>query len=284
MSISDLSGKFIKVSSPEPNVALVELNRQPVNAFSEPYWTEFGRVFDNISGRTDVRAVVISSTIPKIFSGGIDFQALNSMATYDKDPARRALQIRKFTMDFQDAIAATERCPFPVIAAVHGAAIGLSIDMISACDVRYAASNTSFSIKEVDIGLAADIGTLGRLPKLAGNQSLVHELAYTARPFSAVEAEKMGLISKIVEGGREEVLEAALETAKFIATKSPIAVLGTKRILQHARDHSVQQNLEYVATWNGVMVQSIDTTDAIQAAMRKKVPVFKPLGTPPAKL
>lgn len=90
----------------------------------------------------------------------------------------------------------------------------------------------------MDAGLAADIGTLARLPKLTGNHSLVHELAFTSRNFNATEAEKLGLVSKVVEGSRTEVLKAALETAKFIATKSPIAVLGTKRVLQHARDHT----------------------------------------------
>ena len=91
---------------------------------------------------------------------------------------------------------------------------------------------------EVDVGLAADIGTLARLPKIAGNHSLVHELAYTAREFGADEAARMGLVSRVVPGGRDEVLAAALETAGVIARKSPIAVVGTKRVLLHARDHS----------------------------------------------
>ena len=85
--------------------------------------------------------------------------------------------------------------------------------------------------------MAADIGTLARLPKVTGNQSLVQELAYTSRSFSAAEAKEIGLISRIVEGGREEVIKAALETAKVIASKSPIAVVGTKRVLLHSRDH-----------------------------------------------
>ena len=93
-------------------------------------------------------------------------------------------------------------------------------------------------MQEVDVGLAADIGTLARLTKLAGNQSLVHELAYSARSFGAAEAEKMGLVSKVVQGSRAEVVKAALDTAKVIASKSPIAVLGTKRVLLHARDHT----------------------------------------------
>lgn len=94
------------------------------------------------------------------------------------------------------------------------------------------------SVQEVDVGLAADIGTLARLPKLTGNQSLVHELAYSTRPFSAAEAKELGLVSKVVEGGRQEVLNATLELAKKIAEKSPVAVMGTKRLLLHARDNT----------------------------------------------
>jgi delta(3,5)-delta(2,4)-dienoyl-CoA isomerase len=92
--------------------------------------------------------------------------------------------------------------------------------------------------QEVDVGLAADIGSLARLPKLTGNQSLVHELAYSTRPFSAVEAKELGLVSKVVEGGRQEVLNAALELARNITEKSPVAVVGTKRFLLHARDNT----------------------------------------------
>ena len=88
------------------------------------------------------------------------------------------------------------------------------------------------------MGLAADIGTLARLPKVAGNQSFVNELALTGRDFSAAEAERLGLVSRIVPGSRDEVVRAALDTAALIAQKSPIAVLGTKRVLQHSRDHT----------------------------------------------
>ncbi|PSR83809.1 hypothetical protein PHLCEN_2v5623 [Hermanssonia centrifuga] len=281
---SDLSGQFIKVYSPEPHVVVVQLARNPVNAFHEPFWVEYGHVFDKIGQDPTVRVVVLASTLPKVFSAGIDFTALGALQTFDKDPARRALQTRTFTIAFQEAIGATERCPYPVIAAVHGVALGLSIDIIAACDVRYAADDTRFSIKEVDVGLAADIGTLARLPKLAGNQSLVHELAYTARDFSASEAERMGLVSRVVSGGRDGVLKIALETAHIIAQKSPIAVLGTKRTLQHARDHTVQENLEYVATWNSAMLQSSDLTAALKAAKAKQLAIFEPLGKSIAKL
>ncbi|KAI0714677.1 ClpP/crotonase [Earliella scabrosa] len=248
-----LSGTFIKVSAPAPHVAFVEFARM---------WTELGRTFDAISEDGSIRAVVLASALPKLFSAGIDFTALS--LPQGGDAARSALEIQKVIHSFQASISSIERCPYPVIVSTHGVSYGLTIDIIAACDVRFTASNATFSIKasllprlfEVDVGLAADIGTLARLPKLAGNQSLVNELAFTGRNFSAAEAEKMGLVSRIVQGGRDEVVAAALELAKLVAEKSPVAVLGTKHLLLHARDHPVRENLEYTAVWNSAMLQT----------------------------
>jgi len=138
----------------------------------------------------------------------------------------------------------------------------------------------------VDVGLAADIGTLAHLPKITANQSLARELAYTARPFSSTEAEKLGLVSKVIDGGREAVVREALALAKVIASKSPVAVTGTKHLLLHARDHSVTENLEYTAIWNGAMVQSQDLKEAVKAGISKTKtpPVFPPLRSVPSKL
>ncbi|KAI0696032.1 ClpP/crotonase [Cerioporus squamosus] len=276
-SYSHLSRQFTKVSSPSPHVALVQLARNPVNAFHEPFWTELGNVFDTISNEPSIRAVVCPPPyLSSSARGSIVVAALKF--TEAADGARKALELQKTITSFQDSISALERCRYPVIVATHGVAYGLSIDIIAACDVRYTASNTVFSIKEVDVGLAADIGTLARTPKITGNQSLVSELAFTGRNFSAAEAEKMGLVSRVVEGGREEVVAAALETAKLIAEKSPVAVLGTKHLLLHARDHSVKENLQYTVVWNSAMLQTQDMAETMQAIKRKTKPKFGNLG------
>lgn len=101
--------------------------------------------------------------------------------------------------------------------------------MASACDIRLASSDVRFAIKEVDVGLAADIGTLQRGPKVTGNASLFRELALTGRDFGAEEAMRLGFLSRVVQGGKEEVLKEALEVAKIIASKSPVAVIGCVR-------------------------------------------------------
>lgn len=143
------------------------------------------------------------------------------------------------------------------------------MDLITACDIRYCAQDAFFQVKEVDIGLAADVGTLQRLPKIIGNQSLVNELAFTARKMMADEALNSGLVSRIFPD-QEVLLEAALALAAEIASKSPVAVQGTKINLLYSRDHSVAEGLNYMKSWNMSMLQTKDVIKSVQAAMEKK--------------
>ncbi|CAA7263596.1 unnamed protein product [Cyclocybe aegerita] len=283
--MSQYSSKWLKVSEPFPHVLHVELARAPVNAFSVEFWKAYGKLFDSLTeDGYDVRALVLSSAFPKIFTAGIDLSDLSGqgaiVSANSPDNARAALQTRKQLLAFQSAIGAPERTPFPVIAALHGHVIGLGVDIIGPCDIRFAASNTSFIIKEVDVGLAPDIGTLAFLPKITGNHSLVRELTYTSRPFSAAEAEKFGLVSKVVVGGREEVIKESLELAKVIAAKSPVAVASAKHLITHSRDHTVAENLASTAAWNGAALQTNDIAANLQAALKKQKASFPPLAVP----
>ncbi|KAG6877617.1 hypothetical protein C0993_005621 [Termitomyces sp. T159_Od127] len=253
--MSKYSTTWLKVSEPVPHVVHVELSR---------YWREYGRTFETLmrahAAGEDIRAVVVSSAASKIFTAGLDLKSAAGLALVasdtEHDRARASLALRNTILEFQTAIGSPDRCPFPVIAAVHGPVVGLGVDIIAACDVRYAASNATFSIKEVDVGLAPDIGTLAHLPKVMGNLSAVRELAYTGRFFSAAEAHSFGLVSKVVDGGHDGVVAAALELARDIATKSPVAVTGAKHLINHARDHSVEENLSYTATWNAAALMT----------------------------
>ena len=194
----------------------------------------------------------------------------------DKDPARVSLRLRALIDDFQACISSLEQCGRPVIGVVPGHAIGLALDILSAVDVRYAAKDATFSIREAAIGLAADIGSLQRLPKVVGNDSLARELAFTARDFSADEALRLGLVSR-VENDREAALRAAVETAKVITQRSPIAVTGTKTALVYSRDHSVPEGLHYMQLLNGALLQTEDLGASITAVMQKQPPRFSKL-------
>merc|ERR1712179_340421 len=168
----------------------------------------------------------------------------------------------------QDLITAVEKCRKPVIGAVHNACVGMGVDLITTTDIRLCTQDAWFCVKEVDMGLAADIGTLQRLPKVIGSQSVVNDLCLTARKLKAEEAEKIGLVSTVYPG-KEEMMAAALQMAANIASKSPVAVQGTKINLVYSRDHTVDEGLDKVASYNMVMLQSEDVMKSALAAMDK---------------
>lgn len=259
-----------------PEIVRVTLNRpHKRNAIDGELWDSIGATFARLSECPKTRVVVLDAA-GDTFTAGIDLSLLMSLAPQLTCAARNARAVRRLIVKFQEAFTQVEQCEKPVIAAVHGRCIGAGVDLLSACDVRYAAASATFSIKEVAVGLAADVGTLQRLPKIVGNHSLLRELALTGRDFSAAEAQALGMVSRVFES--PEALNAgALELAQTIASHSPIAVTGTKRVLNYSRDHTVQEGLEYVANWNMAMLQSGDLLRALQASMAKEKPIFPAL-------
>ncbi|GAA5993278.1 hypothetical protein JCM10908_001408 [Rhodotorula pacifica] len=272
------AAKLITCTFPAPHVLVIALARNPVNAYNDDLARELQLHLETASHDPDVRAVVLTSECDKGFTAGLDLFAAGTLSHKSADPARTALHIRSH-MDFlQRSVSAIQACDKPVIAAVHGICFGAGLDLISACDVRLCAEGTVFSIKEVDIGLAADIGSLQRLPLVTSNASLLYELALTARTFGPAEAEKLGLVSRTVGGKSVEgVRREAVELAKVIAGKSPIATLSTKHLLNYSREHTVHEGLQYTQAWNMGMVQADDVPAAIQGFTLKKPPVFEPL-------
>lgn len=192
------------------------------------------------------------------------------------DAARTATSLRRHIYEFQACITALEKCEKPIIAILHGISYGLAIDLSLACDIRLCAADTRLTVKEVDIGLAADIGTLSRLPKAVGNYSWVKEVCLSARIFDSAEAEKVGLVSGVYNS-KAETVAAGLKLATLIASKSPVAVQGTKEILNYSRDRSVEEGLRYTAVWNQAMLQTQDVKDAMLSGLQKKTPKFSKL-------
>lgn len=163
-----------------------------------------------------------------------------------------------------------------VICILHDIAIGLAIDIACCADIRFATSNAIMAVKEVDIGLAADIGTLARLPKIVGATTWVKEVCLTARNFSAEEALRVGFVSNVFES-KAAAVDAALGIAAAMAEKSPVAVQGTKELLNYGREHSVVDSLQYTKIWNSVALQGNDFKAAVGASMTKKKPKFAKL-------
>jgi len=277
-TVSQYSFESLKVTKPSDFVYHVEINRpEKRNAMNTAFWKEMVQCFDKISVDSDCRAVVFSGA-GKMFSAGIDLQSFSTdvVPSPDLDHARRAVALNRIIEDLQNSFTVIEKCSKPVIAAIHSACIGAGVDLICACDIRYCTEDAWFQVKEVDLGLAADLGTLQRFPKIVGNESLVRELCFTARVFKADEAKTMGLVSRTF-AEKDKMLASALEVAALIASKSPVAVQATKEALVYARDHSVDESLRQLRALNQTYLQSEDVMKSIAAMMTKEQAVFAKL-------
>lgn len=255
------------------HVAQVRLNRpEKLNAMSAEFWTEIIEVFKWIDRTDDIRVVVLSGE-GKHFSSGIDVGMLAAVASdLGEDAGRNARRLRRIIQDMQASFTAVDRCRKPVLAAIHGYCLGGAIDLIAACDMRYAAADARFSIKEIDMGMAADVGTLQRLPRIIGD-GILRELAYTGRMVEVEEAQRIGLVNRTFND-HPQLMAGVQEIAREIAGKSPIAIEGTKQMIAYMRDHRVDDGLEQVAIWNAAMLQSADLKIAVTAHMNKQKPVF----------
>jgi len=270
-----LESTFFRVTRDGPVVHLAMNRPDKANGMTPDFWADLPRLLDGLGQDMSVRAAVISGE-GRHFTGGMDLSAFNDIAKlFDNEPGRAAYAMRDTVLRLQDSFTAIERARFPVIAAIHGACIGGGIDLITACDLRIAAGDAYFAIEEIHIGMAADVGTLQRLPKLIA-PAVAAELAYTGRRFKADEAKAIGLISNVLSD-RDALMAAASELAHSIAKKSPLAIAGIKRNLAYARDHSVADGLDYIATWNGGMLRAGDLMTAIQAKMAKSEAQFADL-------
>ncbi|MBC7623083.1 MAG: crotonase/enoyl-CoA hydratase family protein [Aeromicrobium sp.] len=262
-------------TSLDNHVARITLNRpDKANAMSAPMWQEIRIAMRWIDATPEARVAIIDGAGSN-FCAGIDLGLMMSLAKQIEDPcdARTRENLRQVILDLQDTLTSIERCRKPVLAAIHGACIGGAIDLVSCCDMRYASKDAMFSIKEVDIGMTADVGTLQRLPKII-SPAVVRELAYTARSIDALEAERVGLVNRVYSS--IDTLQAGVtEIAASIAAKSPLAIRGTKEMLNYARDHSVADGLNYIASWNAGLLMSADLQEAMMANMDKRTPEFR---------
>lgn len=265
---------IVNQSNISDHVYEVKLNRpDKSNAMNKLMWSEIGQAFGYLSDLPSCRAIVLSGE-GRNFTSGLDLKdhiELVSPPASDgpSDVSRRAFELHRSIVAYQNSLSTLESARQPVISAVHGSCIGGGVDMICAADIRVASADATFSVMEVELGLAADVGTLQRLPKIVGNHSWVREVCLTARNFSANEALQQGFLS-YVETDKEKMYKRALELAKQIASLSPVAVMGTKSNLNWSRDRSVQDGLAYNAIWNASGLMSIDIPISASKMMSKQ--------------
>lgn len=264
--------------------SLVMKRPEKANSMILEFWRELPQITDEISSGTDARVVVLSA-IGRHFCSGMDLAVFGGF----EDPSgglggghssRTRALIRNTALRAQQTFNAFEQSRLPVIAAVQGACVGGGVDMVSACDLRYATRDAFFSIQEINIGMTADVGTLQRMPKLVP-EGIVRELAFTGRRMGAEEALDRGFVNAVYDD-HASMMEAVDDIAAQIAAKSPMAIWGTKQSMNFSRDHSVADGLEYIATWNAAMLDTDDMGEAFRAQMDRREPEFpdhRPLDT-----
>jgi len=271
-----MSYKTLTVTT-EGHVARITLDRPDrLNAMNADFWNELPAAVRALDAGGDVRAIVIDAN-GKHFTAGLDL----GMFGDPPDPAdvtarvQKAARFRHNTALMQQTFSALEDCRVPVIAALHGGCIGGGVDLISACDLRYASRDAYLTVYEINVGLTADVGTFPRLCKLLP-EGIVRELAYTGRRMGAEEGERRGLFNEVLDS-KEAALERALEVANEIAGKSPLAVHGCKRMITYARDHNTADSLDYVVTWNAGMLHSEEVMAAVTAGKTGEPGDYVPL-------
>ena len=259
-------------------IAHIVLNRpDELNTMTPEFWRELPQLVDEISDRGAARAIVVSST-GKHFSAGMDISVFTSGDLQNDDDVevgRARANFRYNVLHLQDTFTAFERARMPVLIAAQGGVVGGAVDMVTAADCRYATEDAWFCIEEINIGMTADVGTLQRLPKLIP-EGVVREMAYTGERMPAARAKEVGLVNEVYPD-QETMLDAVMEIAARIASRSPLAIHGTKEMINYTRDHSVAESLQYMAAWQTGMFQPDDLLESFGARLEKRDPVYDDL-------
>jgi enoyl-CoA hydratase len=264
-------------------IAHIQLKRgDELNTMVPEFWRELPEIVKDIDAGAKARVIVISST-GKHFSGGMDLSVFTSgnsagtAAAASKDErGRTRANLRLSILDIQETFNCLERARMPVLMAIQGGCVGGAVDFASACDCRYATEDAFFVIQEINIGMTADVGTFPRLCKLMP-EGMVKELAYAGRRLPAKKAMQFGLVNDVFPT-QEEMLKHVMALAKDIAEKSPLAVHGSKVMINYARDHSTADGLDYIAIWQaGMYNPETDMRESFVAKAEKRTAKFADL-------
>lgn len=262
-------------------VAHIQLSRpDELNSMVPAFWTELPAIVRELDADGSVRAIVVSST-GKHFSAGMDLSVFTGGTGGlgggggSAEVGRLRASLRLTAQMLQDSFTAFERARMPVLCAIQGGCVGGAVDMVTAADMRFCTADAFFVIQEINIGMTADVGTLQRLPKIIPD-GVAREMAYTGRRMPAARAKEVGLVNEVYDT-QEEMVAEVLAMAAEIASKSPLAVWGSKEMLTYARDHSVADSLNYIATWQTGMFQPADMMECFAARAEQRDPQFDDL-------
>ena len=260
----------------ENDIAYVTMNRpEKRNAMVPEFWDELPAIITDIDGHARARVIVLSSTGPH-FTAGMDTSAFSDGSLFSADEATRRMQhgarFYNNLKRLQKTFSCQEDSRLPVLVAIQGGCIGGGVDLITACDMRYATENAFITIFETNIGMTADVGTFPRFAKLIPD-GIASELAFTGRRMPAAEAQACGLVNRVYPD-QETMLAEVMKIAAEIASKAPLATYGNKRMMNYARDHSTADGLDYIAVWNASMLQISEIQEAMTANAEKRLGNF----------
>ncbi|GEL71823.1 crotonase/enoyl-CoA hydratase family protein [Myxococcus virescens] len=268
--------KSLRIERNEGVAELVLTGPGKGNAMGPDFWREMPEAIRALDADDSVRVVLVRGE-GKHFTFGLDLmgmmESLGPLLTGESNLALERLKLLSLIGDMQQATEGMARCRKPVIAAVHGWCIGGGMDLIAACDFRYCSQDAKFSLREVKVGIVADLGALQRLPRIIG-EGHTRELAYTGGDVDAARALRMGLVNEVFPTP-EALLEEARATAKRIAENAPLVVQGAKQVMEYCADKSIADGLRYVAVWNSAFLQSHDLAEAFSAFVERRPPHFQ---------
>ena len=257
------------------HVAWVFMNRpNKLNACGPDFWKEIIEVMSELDDDDEIRAIVLAGR-GKCFTVGIDLVGMATEVpglTEKGIMGRKRLQMVKKIMELQGSITSLDKCRKPIIAAVHGYCIGAGVDIITACDIRLASKDATFSVREAKVAIVADVGTLQRLPRIVG-EGHTKELTYTAKDIDAQRAKDINLLNDVY-ADKDALFAAAEALAIEIAEQSPMAVMSAKEVINYCRDKNVADGLDYVANRSANILPSEDFFEAITAFGEKRKPKF----------
>ena len=267
----------------EAKVAQVRMCRpDELNSMVPEFWSELPALIRRLSDDGGVRAVVLSST-GKHFSAGMDlgvFTAGEPAESADRGRANANRQL--MVLRLQESFTALERARMPILAAIQGGCVGGAVDLVTACDMRYATEDAFFVVQETNIGMTADVGTLQRLPKIIPD-GVARELVYTGRRMPAARALQVGLVNEVFPDPAA-LVSGVTAIAAEIAAQSPLAIWGSKQMLVYTRDHSVADGLSHIAAWQTGAFDSTDMAEAFAAKAERRTPAYPDLSPAPGAL
>lgn len=224
----------------EGGIAHLKLSRpERRNAMTAAFWKELPEIVNGL----DARVLVLSSTGPH-FCAGLDVSLFQGSDSFDTNSLQGRMKFRAKLEELQSSLSSLAQAPFPVIAAVQGGCIGGGVDLATACCLRYATRDAYFVIQEINLGMMADVGTFNRMPKQLP-EAVVRELGYTGDRLPAERAERLGFVNGLFDT-HEQLVAGALDVAKRIASKAPVAITATKQMISYTRDHSVAESFAYL--------------------------------------